>query len=217
MISLLTLKHWHALRTHALAQLGWLSSRKSGESTDFCGPVPWWSYSCTHFLDQVVPRNSRVLELGGGYSTIWWLARESHVTTFETNKLWEKNLRLKVKNFHLEKNWDLFVINQVSAKVLDERLKDKKFDVIVVDHEGDRVRVASILEEISTENTLIIWDNSDRAEYFEVLDTLTQKGFKRLDFFGLSPINAYCTQTTILSKKFPDPVNILTRFQPIKY
>ena len=95
----LTVKEWHALRTHALSQLDWSASRDQSESNDFLGPIPWWSYSCTHFLDQVVTTDATILEIGGGASTLWWLGRGNHVTTFESNHNWAAQIEARTKPF----------------------------------------------------------------------------------------------------------------------
>ena len=76
------------MRTHALNQLDWMSSRHQSDSKNFLGPIPWWSYACTHFLDQVVPIEATILEIGGGASSLWWLERGNRVTTFESDHKW---------------------------------------------------------------------------------------------------------------------------------
>ena len=50
----------------------------------------------------------------------------------------------------------------------------------------------------------MIWDNSDRDEYHDGVNDLKLHGWKGIDFFGLGPINAYASQTTIFTL---EPIN----------
>lgn len=61
-----TIFRWHAVRTHALEQLDWNVTRKDRTTTLHGQPIPWWTYASIQFIDQVVPRNAKVLEIGGG-------------------------------------------------------------------------------------------------------------------------------------------------------
>ena len=44
--------------------MDWSTSRRERQSRSFGRSVPWWSYSCTHFLEQVVPVDAAVMEFG---------------------------------------------------------------------------------------------------------------------------------------------------------
>ena len=46
---------------------------------------------------------------------------------------------------------------------------------------------------------MLICDNSDRARYKEGMDFLIEMGFKRLDFAGDNPINAFRSCTSRFS------------------
>lgn len=48
---------------------------------------------------------------------------------------------------------------------------------------------------------VIIWDNSDRVNYQEGYDFLLANGFKRLDFWGIGPVNSYSWCTSIFYRK----------------
>lgn len=76
------------------------------------------------------------------------------------------------------------------------------FDVIVVDGMA-RVLTAWIAARQVADSGIIIFDNSDRAEYEAGYQLLRKAGFQRIDFWGLGPINPYewCTSLFLKSLK----------------
>jgi hypothetical protein len=193
-----SLNHWHALRTHFLAQMNWQQSRQEGKSLDLDGPIPWWSYSCTSFLDQVVPTTSSVLEIGGGASTAWWASRGNSVTTLETDAHWASVQRQA--NQQYASRTEVQEIPDLYPSTLIPLLAGKTFDVVVNDGSGNRSDLASVLSSALAADGIFIWDNSDRPEYAQGMKDLVLAGFRPLHFFGLSPISAYASKTTIFSK-----------------
>jgi hypothetical protein len=206
-ISLRYFAYWHALRTHALGQLGWVKSRKFKRSTDAFGSVPWWTHSLTYFLHQAVSSESTVLEIGGGASTIWWLSRGNSVTTVETDYKWAEDLQEQVHALSLGQRWTLVHVSSIPSSQLMDGLKGKTFDIVVNDGLGDRVEALDLLNNHVTNSGLIIWDNTDRAEYATGISRLIALGgWKPLHFFGLVPINAFASQSTLF---FRDYIHIL--------
>ena len=49
-----------------------------------------------------------------------------------------------------------------------------------------------------TIRTILIWDNSERYPDCQSIDQLKLSVWKTLEFYGLGPINAYATKTTLL-------------------
>jgi len=196
--SLQSLKHWHALRTHALEQLGWMDSRRARKSLDHNGPIPWLPYSCTQFLDQTVSVRSRILEIGGGSSTVWWLSRGNSVTTIETELGWASEIERQCKELSLDSDVIVADVGNISTTVVG---LDAKFDVIVNDGNGDRISIVEALLERLSPTGIIVWDNTDRVGVSDSLQDLEKNGFRVLNFFGIGPINAYCWQTSILTRK----------------
>lgn len=195
--SILSLRTWHALRTHALWQLGWTLSRKSKKSVNQFGTLPWWTYSLTHFLDQCIPTEWSVLEIGGGGSTRWWSARGNAVTVIETSEEWAKNIALSAG---MGGQVDVLLVEAISPETLTRVLGDREFDVVINDGEGDRSFLADVLADRLTDRGILIWDNSDRLEYEHGMQRLVDRGFQRLDFIGLTPIVAYAPQSTLFAR-----------------
>lgn len=213
--SILTFKDWHALRTHFLAQFDWEISRKSGKSIDSHGSIPWWSYSATHFLDQVIPKDWRVLEVGGGASTEWWYARGNQVVTIENNPTWALQLQ---SQFRLRTDRvKICQVSEINERSLSEILENESFDVVINDGSNDRNLVGLLLLRYLSETGLYIWDNSDRLEYQDGLRQIMERGYTPLKFFGLSPINAYSSETTILSRKLSFDMTNSIEFKTISY
>jgi precorrin-6B methylase 2 len=195
--SLRSLSTWHAMRTHFATQVDWNASRQKQRSEAFGRALPWWSYGCTHFLQQVVAPNARVLEFGSGASTSWWLERGNTVVSLESSAEWAASVRKRCA-MHADRH---------ELHVVDFRADDAAavvngtFDVIVIDNEGPRnERVPTAIQHIDAEG-LIIFDNADRSSYAAAMSALDDYGFKRLDFFGLGPINAHATVTSIFTKE----------------
>lgn len=193
--TLLSLPTWHALRTHFIAQHDWENSRKTKQARQFEKVVPWWSYSAASFIDQIVPVSSSVLELGSGYSTLWWLSRGNAVVAIESSKIWAEKVVSDAGSSSLK----LTMINQnpEDSSVLSQLEMLPKFDVLVIDHSGDRSDAAEIYIRFLTDDGIIIFDNSDRFEYQAGIEFLRNKGFSSLDFFGLGPINAFASKTSV--------------------
>lgn len=210
--SIFSLKEWHGLRTHALEQLGWNISRRAREARDYSGPIPWMVYSSIHYLDQTVPLNGNVLEIGGGGSTLWWLSRGNSVTTVETENEWASDLSKKILSTQESEKWTLKEIQTINSKNLEFAIENHKFDVIVNDGLGDRTGLIQLLTDALNPGGIIVWDNSDRVEFQESLDELKELGFGRLDFFGFGPINAYCWMTSVFSKDFSQSIKRTQNF-----
>ena len=74
------------------------------------------------------------------------------------------------------------------------------FDVIVIDGMA-RALTAWVAARQVADAGLIVFDNSDRHEYDAAYRMLADRGFARIDFWGLGPINPYewCTSLFVRS------------------
>jgi len=217
LFTLKSLKEWHALRTHGIWQLGWMDSRKLGISMDHSGLIPWWPYSAVHYLDQIAPTNYSVLEFGGGSSTIWWLERGNQVTTIETDSAWVKRLEQQVRSKGLQGKWNVHHVKEINAQNVEQELKNLKFDLVINDGLGDRNSAVELLNSYVKNEGLVVWDNSDRSEYKHALLEFQSNKWMKLEFFGLGPINAYCSQTTIFYQTSHDPIGRNPKLGIIQY
>jgi predicted O-methyltransferase YrrM len=164
-------------------------------------PIPWMTYASIDFLGQCISNKSRVLEFGSGNSTIWWLRRGNSVVSLETNPSWSERIHAQI----VEKGWqdrsELHLVSEISPLELS-KFKDASFDLIVNDGDGDRVEIITEIQRLLSPKGVLVWDNSDRSEYFDGKKILLDAGFHELKFTGMGPINAYSWITSIFYRSF---------------
>lgn len=188
--------------THgALGQLGWKKVSMERLLVSGDEAKPWLVYGATDFLEHTIPPTARILELGGGGSTLFWLNRGNQVVTIENDGEWFGRMKEVIGT---NPNWKPYLVEEISIPSL-ENLGLGQFDVIVNDFIGDRSSVTKWIEGGLNPGGFIVWDNSDRASETGALDSLKKSGFGHVDFFGLSPINSFALQTTVLSKSLKVP------------
>jgi predicted O-methyltransferase YrrM len=175
-----------------LKDKGWIASVISSLPLDASGqPLPWYTYGAIDFLAGRVNEGMRVFEYGSGNSTLWWSRQTRHVVSCEHDKSWYDLMKGKVPPnvdyMLIELDRDGRYANAVAAQ-------REPFDVIVIDGR-DRVKCAEASLPALKPDGVIVWDNSDRPDYDAGYRFLLENGFKRLDFWGMGPINAYgwCT------------------------
>lgn len=181
-----------------LKEVGWFDSFRLGVPVDANGnPIPWMTYSSISFLEKRIEHNMTVFEYSCGNSTLWWANRVKKLISCEHDKSWyDKMIKIIPGNVELHQI-DLEYGGAYSQKV-SEYLH--AFDVVVIDGR-DRINCARNCLHALKKNGVVIWDNSDRDTYAEGYDYLLNNGFKRLDFDGMGPVNAYAWCTSIFYKK----------------
>jgi len=174
----------------ALKQYGWFRSYHSKQSVDLNGdPLPWYTYPFIMFLKPRIKSNFEVFEYGSGNSTRWYAARVKHITAVEHESEWIKLISPKLP---------------ANTKVLERPLGDSyiqavqggRYNIVIVDGRN-RVKCACFAADFLTDDGVIILDNSEREWYAKAKDYLAQKGFRRLDFIGMTPIVAIETCTSV--------------------
>jgi len=160
-----------------------------------------------------VPIDATILEIGGGASSLWWLERGNRVTTFESDQKWAIQIKAKTSSYADRHN--LFIFDK--PEEITQHLEGQVFDVTINDGSVDRNICSQILIKHQKTEGLMVWDNSDRSEYLSGLDELKLSGWKPLDFFGLGPINAFASQTTVFTQSAIFPNGRLSEFKTIAY
>lgn len=141
--------------------------------------------------------DASVLEFGAGASTAWWVERGNRVVALESSADWIESVRELCAN-HIDR-LDLKIVDFDEPEAIASHLSGE-FDVIVIDNEGPRTALVPIAIELIRSGGLIILDNADREEYSQAVADLETAGFRRLDFFGLVPSNAYASVTALFTK-----------------
>lgn len=188
-------------KSGALGQLGWLEINIPELAISGSRRVPWFTYGAIDFIDNFIGPELKVLELGGGSSTAFWVDRGNLVSTVETNPEWEAHIETVLaghSNLTRLVGTGLESFNDLSD------FEGVKFDVIVNDFDGGvgRENLNEWMVAHLEDSGFIIWDNSDRNVYRRAIDSLVDAGFREIVFFGLGPGNSYAWQTSILTKRF---------------
>jgi len=194
---------WHGLRTHALKQIGWNETRRRKKAVLHELPIPWWTYASIQYVDQTVSTKSRILEIGGGNSSLYWMGRGNQLVTLETDPNWIDVLTLD-QRFDLEKHQIIHIPKEDLGSISKE-LNNQLFDVVINDGSGDRASIGEYLATKVNENGILIWDNSERESDDNAIKHLKLNGWDTLEFYGIGPINAYAWKTTILYKSNSKP------------
>ena len=109
------------LRLHFgyLRDTGWIRSRKERLSVDKDGDfIPWLTYPAIGFLRSLNLREAKVLEFGAGASSIYFLNRESLVTSIEEDSEWISKLERLDKNGRL----NLIHFSSTTDVTLDDKI-----------------------------------------------------------------------------------------------
>jgi hypothetical protein len=134
-------------------------------------PIPWYTYPAVDYIARLDVAGCRVLEFGGGQSTLWWAERAKKVVTVE-----------------LDAGWRSHLIRLVDGRVeVVTVAPEGPFDIVIIDG-GERLTAARRTLEVIAEEGLVIQDNSDgywgeRGTY-PILDLFEARGFSRVDFRG---------------------------------
>jgi hypothetical protein len=214
-----------ALRRQYLTQSGWLDSAESKLSQRAGKPVPWITYAAIHFLEQEIGGEQSIFEYGGGHSTLYWAERVRRVVAVDHDPavaaylrqrlppnaeliLSEENEPISERLASLSRNSPSLVdpepiqayrsgqpnepFRAYALKLLE--FSPMEFDVVIVD---GKARVLSTWAAIRyfKKRGFIVFDNADLDLYQTAYSFLDASGYRRIDFYGLGPINPYgwCT------------------------
>ncbi len=179
-----------------LKDKGWFKSFHSKESVDVKGePLPWYTYNFISFLTPRIGKDFNVFEFGCGNSTRWYSKRIAEIMAVENDERW----------FNSIKNTLPGNANVIFRSLGDEYVQSvmeagRYFQIIVVDGRK-RVKCTKAAVHALAENGVLILDNSEREWYQEAKDFMASNGFKRLDFYGMAPIVAIETCTSVFYRE----------------
>jgi predicted O-methyltransferase YrrM len=153
------------------------------------------------FLDKIFRPGMKVLELGGGNSSLWFLERGANLTTYEHSSDWGTYLTSRINSkpeFYYTGKMNLKIM-QGEETVRDlESHDDHTFDIILVDSMNDFTRrndcMRAAMKKVKKGGWLIL-DNSDNPVNWRGADLLNGKDM--IKFTGYSPMSLFVCQTTI--------------------
>ena len=177
-----------------LTRLGWQRSIEESFPVDRHGnALPWFTYPSLFFLQDRIASEMRVFEYGCGGSTLWWSKRVAHVTSCEHELAWlrliEKRTPANVELIHRA----LTPEGGYTGAILEYRLSSTSSSSTV----DSGFSAPKIHSQRSTSAACSSGTTPTVVDYKEGIDFLMDSGFKRLDFAGDGPINAFRSCTSI--------------------
>jgi len=172
------------------------------EQIPVANALPWYNFDAIDFLERQQLSRLRVLEMGGGYSTLWWSKRCLSVTTIERQGDWKLKLsrsiaKNSITNVDLIDNVPGVVDKEEYCKQYLSCLADgKKYDVIIID---DVCRSEALLIAVNKVQKpgILILDDSERLSYQSAMDKIDGYQWARYSFSGTAPFHFHEKQTTI--------------------
>lgn len=194
---------------------GWFASIASRRSEDLEGPVPWITYPALRVLPQLLQPSFRVLEYGSGGSSLWFGRRVAQVVSVEHNPSWARwvaghagvnNVIVEIPDGAALEPEFLAATGSAAGRVVEGaayaaeilRYPQGYFDVVYIDGIARPLCVQLALPRLSGAG-FILFDNSDRKMYAPAYEVLRKAGYRRIDFWGTGPVNAYewCTSVFV--------------------
>lgn len=176
---------------------GWFNAFDTKTAVDENNnPIPWVTYSFIDFVKNRLRPEHAIFEFGSGNSTIFYAQRTGIVVSVEHDKEWfEKITSTKPENAEM-----IFCELQRDGDYCRMPVKlGEEFDIIIVDGR-DRVNCCIQAVEALSAAGVIVLDDSERPNYADGINYLLDKGFKQLDFTGISPGLFYNKATSVFYK-----------------
>jgi hypothetical protein len=155
-------------------------------------PLPMLVMDAIRFLDKEVTRGARVLELGGGNSTLWFLKKGAELTTLESSQEWADFIKAKADHGNLK------VLDRNGVLAYLHSLPDRIFDVVLVDCKSALINrneaVGIVRNKVRTGGWLVL-DNSDAPRFQAAKETMKDR--PRLVFSGFTPMRFVVCQTSM--------------------
>jgi hypothetical protein len=169
---------------------------------------PWLTYPVIEFLEGFDFSGKTVFEYGSGSSTLFWASRAKRVTSVELDGEWYRLLLHKIPA-------NVTLLHEPDGVKYAKSIRQfaSGFDVIAIDG-AERHRCAIAAIESLAPGGMIILDNAEW--YPNTAALLASAGLIEVPFSGFSPINAFCsTSTVFLSRDFAFPLKLQSRCPPV--
>jgi len=182
-----------------LWELGWVHSFQNKRPIDNKNNVlPWYTYPFIKFLKDRLNNTMDVFEYGCGNSTMWFASKVRTVTSVENDKGWFDIVASSTETVYPNINIEYSQVGDGYCEAITRH--PCNFDLIIIDGR-DRVNCTKYALSKLKADGVVIFDNSDRAEYKDAYDLLEGAGFRRIDFWGMGPINNYEWCTSVFYRR----------------
>ena len=163
-------------------------------------PLPFLVWDAIDYLAKELPEAARVLEVGAGNSSLWFLARGARVTSIEHSSEWADYIREYATDKlgpEAASRLELIVAEGPAAVEQLEALPARAFDAVLIDsmnaHTPRFDCMPGALERVAKDGLLIL-DNSDHPNNWGA--TALVPGEPTARFSGFGPMCSVVTQTT---------------------
>jgi hypothetical protein len=181
----------------ALIEDGWYKSYNTKRSVDKNGnPIPWCTYPFIKFIEPRLKKNFRIFEFGAGNSTLWYAEHVEWIRAVEHDKEWINYLSTSILHNVEIIHKELSEGGDYSKEVMRG---GEKYDIIIIDGRDRNNCVKNSIDYL-TDKGIIIFDNSNLPIYRSSIDFLSNHGFKKIDFIGMSPVTSHNNCTSIFYK-----------------
>ena len=204
---------------------GWLRSFIFKECTDKNGnPLPYFSYPAIEYIETLDMSRLKILEIGSGYSTIYFSKRAKKVISFECDPKWLRKVNNEIKKLDLEKKVNLKYVDitkpfnesspsfrKKTTEIYLKKIKkvlgsqENKFDLVVIDGWGyHRLTLSKLILNYLSDQGILILDDSDELPKTEKL--LNDLGFIQVQFKGYCPGGIRHVTSVFFNEKMNIPV-----------
>jgi hypothetical protein len=166
-------------------------------------PRPWLSAGAIRVLGDAIDQTSRVVEFGGGDSTLWLATHCGYVLCFEDDTKWAAYVGQRLHAIGAPAPVDIAITADFaeSARSLDQ----ESFDVAIVDHmeqsPGDRLTTIGWAMAAVRPGGLLVLDDSDRPEFRRAEVMMATWESRRVNGFRSRPLQA--AETTFWRRPAP--------------
>jgi predicted O-methyltransferase YrrM len=175
--------------------------------------LPWISWPCIDWLDQLDLGGKRIFEYGGGGSTLYFLRRGASVRTVENSVAWAGRIQARVteEGLHESRRFDLELVeipehpgpaHRELSSTYVRALGGGPWDLVLVDGaDGSlNLRMECLQQARETVNShgFVVLDDAWRKGYETAPSIMS--GFRRQIFQGVGPSRPGVTRTDVYSR-----------------
>lgn len=176
----------------------WVALRRGSSPAD---PVPWLVYDAIRELRRLVGPTTRILEIGGGNSTLWFLDQGATVVSVETSDDWARTIEGRATQRGTVDRLTLRVLSGESALSFVRNQPDASFDLLLVDSLADTSGGGNWRPDFVDAGRgkvrpggYVVLDNSDHPQNWAARETM--RNVKETVFTGFTPMGLCVDQTT---------------------
>lgn len=175
-----------------LATCTWLRYKATGRYSI----QPWWVYQAIRDVDQALRPTDCVLEVGGGYSTLWLAQRCQAVCSIEEDAAWAEIVSDQARKLKLN---NVEMISGNSRSLFAERSVSADWDVVVIDGPHDRLEIFHDLLASSKRPRVLIYDDTDKVQNRSAVKEKIPD-YERKSYRGFKPQTIHACETSIFKR-----------------